>query len=95
MSTVHHQNNLDLLLFRYRDLLERNIVNNRMTLRRWMDRKEDPFPVPIVLTASARQNHSIAWRAADVEAWLSRRAKASTPNKENQRPNEPTGKGTA
>ena len=85
----------DLLLFRYRDLLERKIVNNRMTLRRWMNRSDDPFPAPIVLTASARQNHSIAWYAADIEDWLSRRAKASAPNKENQQPDEPTGKDAA
>jgi predicted DNA-binding transcriptional regulator AlpA len=43
-----------------------------MTLRRWMERPDDPFPRPIVLGRSARQNHTIAWLAADVEAWLER-----------------------
>ncbi len=78
MST---QEILQLFLLRYRDLVERKIVNNRMTLRRWMDpegpHKADPFPRPIVLTSSTRQNHAIAWRAADVEQWLERRAKTS------------------
>jgi predicted DNA-binding transcriptional regulator AlpA len=70
---------LSACLLRYKDLIALGIVNNRMTLRRWMDRKDDPFPPPIVLTASARQNHSIAWKAAAVEAWLERRANAAAP----------------
>jgi hypothetical protein len=75
--SVDQHDNLDLLLFRYSDLLERKIVKNRMTLRRWMDRTDDPFPAPLVLTASARQNHSIAWKASEVESWLERRVRAT------------------
>jgi predicted DNA-binding transcriptional regulator AlpA len=59
-----------LFFFRYTDLVERKIITNRTTLRRWSDeRKEDPFPAPIRLG-----ENSIAWRASDVEEWLRRRA---------------------
>lgn len=42
-----------------------------------MQRVDDPFPAPVVLVKSAHQNNSIAWRVADVAAWLERRAQAS------------------
>jgi len=61
-----------LTLLRYPDLVDRQIVNNRMTLRRWMNRREDPFPRFIRLTS----NGSVAWRLVEVEAWMERRAKA-------------------
>jgi predicted DNA-binding transcriptional regulator AlpA len=68
--------NDNITLLRFPDLVARRIVSNRMTLRRWMARPIDPFPQPIVLATSARQNHLIAWRASDVAAWLERRSAA-------------------
>ena len=59
-----------LAMLRYRDLAERNLFNNRMSLRRAMLRADDPFPQPIYLGPN-----SIAWRRCDVEAWLERRSK--------------------
>lgn len=59
-----------LMLLRYSDLKQRNIVRNRITLARWI--KAGHFPAPIQLAAN-----SIAWRASDVEAWLDRRAQRS------------------
>lgn len=67
MST---QEAFQVFLFRYRDLVERKIVTNRVTLRRWMEREVDPFPAAIRLG-----QNSIAWKTSDVEAWLERRAK--------------------
>jgi predicted DNA-binding transcriptional regulator AlpA len=58
-----------LLLLRYRDLVDLRIVSNRVTLRRWMARENDPFPQAIALGPN-----SIAWRAVEVEKWLERRA---------------------
>jgi len=68
---VSTQEIFQVFLLRYRDLVASGIVNNRMTLRRWMDRKDDPFPQAIQLS-----ENSIAWRAADVENWIARRAAA-------------------
>ncbi len=61
-----------LTLLRYKDLVDRRIVSNRVTLRRWTELDRDPFPKPIRLA-----ENSIAWRASDVEAWLDRRAQRS------------------
>ncbi len=63
-----------LVLLRFPDLVARRIVNNRMTLRRWMEREVDPFPQPVRLG-----EHTIAWRAEDVAAWLERRAGRENP----------------
>ena len=54
-----------LHLYRYRDLLERNIVTNRVTLNRWIENKEFPEPIRI-------GPNTIAWRVSEVEAWLER-----------------------
>jgi predicted DNA-binding transcriptional regulator AlpA len=61
-----------LTLLRFRDLKAVGIVNNRMTLARWMKREIDPFPRPLRLSEAI-----IAWRASDISAWLERRAAAS------------------
>lgn len=58
-----------LYLLRYWDLKSRNIVTNRMTLSRWMRRARDPFPATLRLGPN-----TVAWRVADVEAWLARLA---------------------
>ena len=63
----------NLTLLRYKDLVERRIVSNRVTLRRWTERPYDPFPKSIKLA-----ENSIAWKASDVEAWLERRAAESS-----------------
>ena len=72
---------LQLLLMRYRDLLERRIVPNRTTLVRWMNLSDDPFPAAVKLG-----ENSIAWRAAEVEAWLERRARVIPVDPKKPRP---------
>lgn len=78
--------NDNLTLFVFLDLITRRIAPNRTTLKRWMDRQDDPFPAPIVLADGKRQEGSekprfsgrrVAWCAVDVEAWLERRQKSS------------------
>jgi predicted DNA-binding transcriptional regulator AlpA len=62
---------LALMMLHFSDLKSAKIVGNRMTLRRWMERREDPFPRPVPLS-----KNSLAWRARDVQDWLDRRANA-------------------
>lgn len=50
-------------LLRYRDLVQRGLVNNRTTLGRWI-RKRD-FPPPLRLGPN-----TLAWEEGEVEAWL-------------------------
>ncbi len=52
---------------RYRDLVDRQIVNNRTTLSRWI--RDYDFPAGILLGPNSR-----AWSADQVEAWLEARA---------------------
>src|SRR5262245_4594151 len=56
-----------LLILRYQDLVENQIIRNRVTLKRWMQRKDDPFPSPIRLG-----ENTIGWRAIEVFNWLER-----------------------
>ena len=51
---------------RYADLVERQIVNNRTTLQRWI--RNYDFPTGILLGPNSR-----AWPADQVEAWLAAR----------------------
>ncbi len=51
---------------RYPDLVERQIVNNRTTLQRWIHNYD--FPTGILLGPNSR-----AWSADQVEAWLAAR----------------------
>lgn len=53
-------------LLRYRDLIERQIVSNRMTLRRWIAQQD--FPAPMRLGPN-----SVAWREDEIERWLDTR----------------------
>jgi hypothetical protein len=62
----------NLAMMRYRDFTERRIFNNRMSLRRAMQRPDDPFPQPIHLGPN-----SICWRRRDVEDWIERRASSN------------------
>ena len=59
------------VLLRFRDLKDRKIVTNHVTLKRWIER--EGFPPGLMLGPNTR-----VWREADVEAWLaSRPAKRS------------------
>ena len=61
-----------LRLLRYADLVSLKIVNNRMTLYRWMESRG--FPRPLQLGPN-----SVAWRSVEVEAWLEERARRTEP----------------
>ena len=54
------------LYLRYGDLVERQIVNNRTTLSRWI--KHYDFPCGVLLGPNTR-----AWPADQVETWLEER----------------------
>lgn len=54
---------------RFSDLVDRGIVNNRVTLSRWI--KERGFPSGILLGPNTR-----AWPEGDVEKWIAERAEA-------------------
>ncbi len=56
-------------LLRYPDLKARGIINNRMTLRRWI--AEEGFPSGVQLGPN-----SIAWPEDEIEAWLKSRFRA-------------------
>jgi prophage regulatory protein len=56
-----------LEFYRFTDLKSRRIVENRMTLRRWM--ATQGFPRPVNLGPN-----SIGWIKAEVDEWLARRA---------------------
>lgn len=53
-------------LLRFRDLKDRKIVQNHVTLRRWIE--QEGFPPGFLLGPNSR-----AWRASEVEAWLNSR----------------------
>jgi len=52
-----------LQCLRFRDLVRLGIVNNRMTLRRWV--KKGHFPAPVRLGPNL-----LVWRSAEVENFL-------------------------
>ncbi len=52
---------------RFKDLVERGIVRNRVTLKRWIENHD--FPAGLLLGPNTR-----AWREDDIEAWLAARA---------------------
>ena len=54
------------VLLRFRDLKDRGIVNNHVTLIRWIER--EGFPPGLMLGPNTR-----VWREADIEAWLASR----------------------
>src|ERR1043166_8479309 len=56
----------DILYFRFQDLKERGIVNNRRTLSRWIQKEK--FPKPVRLAP-----RSAAFSVAAVVAWLAER----------------------
>ena len=52
---------------RYADLVERQIVNNRTTLARWI--RDNGFPPGVLLGPNTR-----AWPVDQVDTWLEARA---------------------
>jgi hypothetical protein len=65
---LKHQKTHPLAIFRYRDLLANEFINNRTTLKRWI--AAGLFPKPVELGPN-----SIGWRVAEIEAWLASRAR--------------------
>lgn len=61
----------DLAMLRFRDLQRLEIVNNRVTLARWI--ASLGFPAPVKLGPN-----TVAWKAADVKEWLDGRAANSS-----------------
>ncbi len=54
------------VFLRFPDLKARGIVNNWMTLRRWIER--EGFPAGVKLGPNTR-----AWSESEIEAWLAER----------------------
>ena len=66
---IHRDQRTPKKLLRYHDLVDRGIVNNRMTLSRWIDGQG--FPTGFMLGPNSR-----AWPEDEVEAWLAARKAA-------------------
>ena len=66
---IHRDQRTSKKLLRYHDLVARGIVNNRMTLSRWIDGQG--FPPGFMLGPNSR-----AWPEDEVEAWLAARKAA-------------------
>ncbi len=58
-------------LLRFTDLQERKIVNNHVTLKRWIER--EGFPPGFMLGPNTR-----VWRESEIEDWLASRPTANT-----------------
>jgi predicted DNA-binding transcriptional regulator AlpA len=56
-------------LIRYNDLVEKGVVNSRMTLKRLIDTQD--FPPGVLITPNAR-----AWEEEKVDAWIAARPAA-------------------
>jgi predicted DNA-binding transcriptional regulator AlpA len=56
----------EMNLLRFPDLVERGIVNSRMTLKRLIE--SQGFPPGLLITPNAR-----AWNESEVEAWIASR----------------------
>jgi Prophage CP4-57 regulatory protein (AlpA) len=68
MMTTDNTDLLEMMMLRFADLKAGRIVNDRKTLKTWMERPDDPFPAPYALS-----ERSLAWKKTEVEAWLARR----------------------
>ena len=53
-------------LLRFKDLQARGIVNNWVTLKRWV--RAGTFPPGIYIGSNSR-----AWRSSEIDAWLASR----------------------
>jgi predicted DNA-binding transcriptional regulator AlpA len=60
-------------LIRYNDLVEKGVVNSRMTLKRLIDTQG--FPPGVLITPNAR-----AWDEAEVDGWIASRPAARKPS---------------
>lgn len=54
------------VLLRFRDLKDRRIVSNHVTLGRWI--AKEGFPPGLMLGPNTR-----VWREADIDAWITSR----------------------
>ena len=59
------------VLLRFRDLKDRRIVSNHVTLKRWIER--EGFPPGRMLGPNTR-----VWRESEIEAWLDSRPTDNT-----------------
>jgi hypothetical protein len=59
------------VLLRFRDLKDRRIVSNHVTLGRWI--AKEGFPPGLMLGPNTR-----VWRESDIEAWLASRPTTNT-----------------
>ena len=66
ISTAIWARGMTTRYLRFFDLKRRGIVNNRVTLRRWIQTRGFPAAVPL-------GQNTIAWREDEVEAWLAER----------------------
>jgi predicted DNA-binding transcriptional regulator AlpA len=57
---------MSVVLLRFRDLKQRKIVNNPVTLNRWI--RQEGFPPGFMLGPNTR-----VWREADIDAWIDSR----------------------
>jgi predicted DNA-binding transcriptional regulator AlpA len=60
-------------LIRYNALVEKGVVNSRMTLKRLIDTQD--FPPGVLITPNAR-----AWQEEEVDAWIAARPAARKPS---------------
>jgi Prophage CP4-57 regulatory protein (AlpA) len=58
-------------LIRFSDLKQRGIVNNHVTLQRWIER--EGFPPGMMLGPNTR-----VWRESEIEQWLTSRPTENT-----------------
>lgn len=77
------------VLLRFRDLKDRRIVSNHVTLGRWI--AKEGFPPGCMLGPNTR-----VWRESEIEAWLqSRPIKIQKPPKRGNEAGEPLHRGRA
>ena len=71
MPNLNHLNNGGSnRLLRFRDLKDRGIVRNRVTLSRWI--KSQNFPPGFLIGANTR-----VWKEGDIDSWLADRESAA------------------
>lgn len=71
MPNINHLNSgAPPRLLRFSDLKGRGIVNNRVTLGRWI--KNQNFPPGFLLGANTR-----VWKESDIDSWLTDRESAA------------------
>lgn len=66
MTNIKHQTVKPKMWLKYKDLVERGLFTNRVTLNRWV--KRGIFPAPIRLS-----EHTCAWPLAEILLWEEQR----------------------